>query len=619
MQTIVFNGIIPREGPVELAKGYGVEAVNMYISTERYLHPLRDAAEITDTIFDIYGNTFTSDIVTLIRKGSVWIAWDHYVNVIRDIRKWDSINSFLFVENGKVYRSSDKWVLNKIHPKEIGIDPPRKPLIVQKDASNIVPAGDCPPFCPDGAVQGDARVYTFTYVNDMGEESQAFAYTDPVIIMPGEEGKYKLVDPNTPPPNAVKRNFYRSISTNTQAADNTDEATIFVYVGTNDIGDDFIDKAEPLDLGYELSTTLQRRIPHDVKGAAYIGDNRTVYWTNSNKLYISYPRLPHTIDERLKQEFPAPIIGAYSVVNTREGEHTYDLYVFTEECPYLVSEITSPSNERIMSVNQISINAVPLNPRAVCDIDGNLVYASSRGLISIVNGLPKDISGNFFSKEEWRVLGKDIELAYHEEELLIITPLKRYVMSFSAVYQDKLPSLSTTTITAKHAFGIMGEGLIVTNGNRYFRWNDADHYLTSVWTSARFRTRELWRPNIIKVDAGAPLEYDKHVEDIVILYKKLLEHNKISNVCEFLELYPAYDKYREYLVYINNPIVVKLYREGRLVFEERYIKGSYLRVPRLHRGIYWQVSIMTRYPVYRIMLEKSMIELSDTQQKNEDI
>ena len=55
------------------------------------------------------------------------------------------------------------------------------------------------------------------------------------------------------------------------------------------------------------------------------------------------------------------------------------------------------------------------------------------------------------------------------------------------------------------------------------------------------------------------------------------------------------------------------------MFEAEYLKGDYLRVPRIRRGIYWQVSIETCYPVYRIMLEKSVTELANPQMKNEDI
>lgn len=620
MQTIVFNGLIPKQGPVELDRGFGVEAENMYISTDKFLQPLRDVKEITDTIFDVYGNIFKSNIVTLIKRGDVWIAWDHFVHVIDDIRRWGSLYSFLFLEDGKIYRSSDKWVLQKIPPKQIGIQPPRKALSLQKDTQSIVPMENCPPFCEGGAYQGDARSYTFTYVNDMEEESQAVAFTDPQVIYPNEEGKFKLVDENVPPSNAVKRYIYRSLNTNTQEEDGAEEANLFLFVGSVGINDNsFVDTTDPRDFGHELSTILQHPLPENILGMAYVGDNRNVYWNNDNNLFVTFPRLPHTIEDRLIQVFPSPIVGAYSVVTTREGEHTYDLYVFTNDGPYYVSEITSPSNERIIRVSKVSISDIPVNPRAVCSVDGNLVYVSKRGMVSIDRGIPKDVLDPFFSKEEWRSLVNNVQLAYYENQLLMLTDVKNYVISLSFVYQDKIPSVTTTSLQFKHVFNIVNEGIVGTRNNRYYHWNDADNYLLAKWTSARFRAKELWRPNFIKVDAEAPLEYNRNINAVIKLFYNLLSSKEINNLKDFFGRYPQYLKYRKYLVYSLNPIKIRLFREGEIVFEAEYLKGDYLRVPRIRRGIYWQVSIETCYPVYRIMLEKSVTELANPQMKNEDI
>ena len=75
-------------------------------------------------VVGIDGELFEGTARTLHKAGPVWVGFPEHTFVIPDPSERGGEGAFLFVQDGKLWRSSATWVTSKLGPEPVGIETP---------------------------------------------------------------------------------------------------------------------------------------------------------------------------------------------------------------------------------------------------------------------------------------------------------------------------------------------------------------------------------------------------------------------------------------------------------------------------------------------------------------
>lgn len=316
------------------------------------------------------------------------------------------------------------------------------------------------------------RAYTYTYVNQYGEES---APADPLEIDCAESTAIDLRYPLPPPGYCpiTKLRVYRTAP---------GVASDYLYVGeasVNTTNPSFVDTVRNEALGHTLDTNNYYPPDQSLQGITVMANGIMVGF-KGNEVHFSEPYLPYAWNPSAIKPFPHRVVG----ICPFEG----GLYVTTAAEPYIIQGAAP----EFMTDMRIASTQAGVSKGSICNYNGQVVYASSDGIVQLQGTQTSlDMSFKFFSRHDWysRYGTKlsNMRLDVHDGSLLVWfddgTP------GFLLRFEEENPSLTTMSeaIYASYLHPI-ADALYVSNGNSVFEFRGANTRKSLVWHSKDFIT-----------------------------------------------------------------------------------------------------------------------------------
>lgn len=363
-----FQGEFPRTQPQDLPDSAAQSAVDCDF-TQNTLMGIRDRALVT-------GFTVNNPKSIFVHESAAYsyYAWPRDVDAVRSPVADDAFTRFYWSDGTNFYVSradlgngGEPAANNKYF---VGVPQPSA-------AMTLVALGTASTY-------DESRSYTYTYVNQYGEEGPPAA---PFVIDMTEDQPITL-SYTAPPSGYCPITTVRVYRTATGS-----QGTDYLYVGETAVDastHQFIDTTKSAYLGEALSTRGYYPPPQNLKGICALPSGSLAGFVN-NTVWFSEPYLPYAWKPANTQTLQHNIIGMCS----------YDtgLYVTTMAYPVMISGY-SPDG---MSSQKIPAIQAGVSKGSIVNAGAFVAYASHDGIVT-VRGLSAslDLSFKFFTRDEWR-------------------------------------------------------------------------------------------------------------------------------------------------------------------------------------------------------------------------
>lgn len=556
-------------------------------------------------VVGIDGELFEGEVRTLHKAGPVWVGFPEHTFVAPDPAERGGEGSFLFVQDGRLWRSSATWVMSKLGPEPVGIETPcespQAAVLAGAGVAEHFPLSTCDAMpdpndvsCAPGAHPPEARAYVFTYVTDCDEESAPSTPSEIVDVEPGDN--VMLLDPGTPPANATRRRWYRSVST-------TDGLATWLFVGESGINQPgFVDDVSPLALGDVLDTEGHLPPPPCLEGVALIGDATVVVWAN-NQFWLSEPRLPHAYPPLWRKELPHKILAMVGATAPIESAETWLGYAVTDGRPYLLTGV-SPED---MVPREYEVWEPGASRHCVAVVDGGIVYASTQALIELRGPNAQSVLDPEVMDLQWQDFDPaGLRLAFWNAQLWGFSERAAFRLPGSHYREDRGRYLTTMTSRATAVFSAPDVPLTLAGPKTFVRQVDPAKTQRFRWRTRVFTMPGQWWPAAAKVVADWPRE-SRELKAARQAYA-VWAGRFGGCLHEFLEARPEYARFEPELGSLRRSITVSLYADGQLYYSREVSSSEPFRLPK-RRGIDWQFEVAGDLPVKEIHWETSIQDL----------
>lgn len=363
-----FQGEFPRTQPQDLPNSAAQNAIDCDF-TQNTLQGIKGRALVT-------GFTVTNPKSIFIHESAAYsyFAWDRDVDAVRSPVADDAFTRFYWSDGTNFYVSrADLGAGGEPAANNrylVGVPQPAA-------AMTLVALGTATEYA-------ESRSYTYTYVNQYGEEGPPAA---PFVIDMTEDQPVTL-SYSVPPSGYCPVTTIRVYRTATGS-----QGTDYLYVGEvelNTSSHQFIDTTKSAYLGEALSTRGYYPPPQNLKGICALPSGSLAGFVD-NMVWFSEPYLPYAWKPANTQTLQHNIIGMCS----------YDtgLYVTTMAYPVMISGY-SPDG---MSSQKIPAIQAGVSKGSIVNAGAFVAYASNDGIVT-VRGLNAslDLSFKFFTRDEWR-------------------------------------------------------------------------------------------------------------------------------------------------------------------------------------------------------------------------
>ena len=604
-----FDGIAPKIDGQDLPPNAAVIAENCDLYGGRIdpLPALGDAG----TVVGVDGQLLAGTVRTLHRAGGVWVGFPEDTFVVPDPSERAGEDSFLFVRDGRLWRSSARWVLDGEGPVLVGIAAPnclpQAAVLVGGGTKLEFPALNCDALqpqetdCAEGSDAPEPRAYVMTYVTACFEESAPSLPSAVVDVLDGDA--VILVDPGVPPDNAVARRWYRSITTSEGVA-------TWLFVAETEIGTPaYVDDVPALALGEALPTEDHLPPPQCLAGVAVLGDATVVVWS-SDQFWMSEPRLPHAYPPLWRKRVRFPILAIHGATSIVEGQETYLGYVVTTGTPYFLSGV-GPEN---VAVREYSVWEPGASTHCAAVMEGGLVYASINGLIELNGPEVQSVLDPEVTDIEWQDFDPaGLRLAYYSARLWAFAPRVAFVLPGSRYRQDRGRYLATLTLRADAVFSAPDVPLTVAqsgdNGVRLQQWGLGTGVQRSRWRSRVFTMPGQWWPAAAKVVADFPREPRLLLVARSALVRWEQRHGKDRFDAFLAQLDPDLRRFEPELRAIRPFVTFRLFAEGEEFFSRTVHTSEPFRLPK-RRAIDWQFEVGGNVSIKEVHYETSIQDLT---------
>ena len=599
MRITRFEGLIPKISDKALPDGKGTIAVNMDVYGN-HLRPIKLPRSTGEKLLTPCGDVFTGTPVSIHRAGSILVAWDKLVFTSVDWTRKLGETTFLFVDNGKLYRQSAERILRKDCPIEVGIKRPDKAQVV---AEPVDMAG-CPPTRIDNiCVPIDENCdsvehppvpvsYLFTYINSCGEESAHSKPSEVVDIQWGDAAKVTVTD--EPPHNAVKRRWYRAVTDNEGIAH-------WLKVGETPIEQTtFFDTNCPCDFSCELSTEDHDAPPDCLDGVVAIGDNQVIVWSNKH-FWVSENNFPHAYNINNEYRLRYHIKGMYEVTTTLEGRVHYTVIAITDGLHYTLAT----DNPDTVEITEIQQRYKCLNFNTVCQSESEVVYIAPQGLVSVSMQGENLLTGVLMTENEWQKYDlSNLSISYHDDRLYGFNRQGGFIMQMGADKRRDLEFVEHNVVVDR-GFTDETSHLLVFVGNNIYEWG-AGSVATYDWKSKTEMMAGLWRPTTCKVvspdfDNAVP----KGLEEARIKYLEWTRKFPTADKALFFAHNPEYQQHYSYLVNVRPFVTVVIYADNREYFRRKVSSNKPFYLPRRHKAIDWSIRVIGSIRIDEIHMQGS--------------
>lgn len=386
-----FLGEFPKQHPSKLPNAAAETAKNVSISSGN-LKPFFSLKD--DETLPALPDDAVTKAIHLYRIGNAeyWLQFSDYVNLIRSPIKddlhervyWsgdsrDLAGNVLYSYAPVIYDDGEPYPNNWV---KLGITNPS--YIPTITSSTPVPSGD-------DALQlsTETRVYVYTYVNAIGEES-APSNPSSIVTVPTAGATVvlgnMLTDPGATDLNITKKRIYRSLADSSGAASFRFLAEIDVATIT------YTDLILGTALGEELLTTTW-----DTPRAGMQGLGLTAYgmaYGFSGKIIcLSEPFYVYAWPRNYE------LTTQYDIVAM--GHYESNIIVATTGNPVMVTGI-DPSGG--LAMMELPITESCVSKRSMVSLGYCAIYASPNGLVMASGNGAQLVSEAFFDKDEWNAL-----------------------------------------------------------------------------------------------------------------------------------------------------------------------------------------------------------------------
>lgn len=353
IKLAAFIGEQPRVIPRLMPDNAAQSAVDCRLD-DGGLTPMRRSAQIAP--IDLPGAK------TILRHAGVWRAWENVVHAVQGP-----------VAQDRLYVTGDGAPKLIVGEDEYPLAVPRPPVAL---AATL-----------DGSGSGDAttRLYVYTWVTALGEESEPCPVSNEVEWQPGHA---VVLSGFTSPPSGraiTHQRIYRS-----QTAQS---GTYFYLIAERAATSANFDDTIAVDALQEPLPSAHWNAPPDQLEGLTALPNGMMAGFVGRDLYFCEPWRPHAWPERYILTADAPIVGL--------GAMGTSILVMTEGQPYLVDG-TAPEAMTMLKVEQ---NLPCINRRGIVDLGYAIAYPSHDGLVvARADGGFSLATANIFSPEGWQRL-----------------------------------------------------------------------------------------------------------------------------------------------------------------------------------------------------------------------
>lgn len=383
---------------------------------------------------------------------------------------------------------------------ELGVPKPTLPLTVS-NLNGVVAEEEL----------SETRVYTYTWVNSWGEESEPFSadpmpFTHRVAVSEGQTVRVTM--PTSPPGgpyNITHKRIYRSVAATAGAE--------YLYVGQVAAATaTFDDAVDPLELGESLPSMHWSMPPENLRGLVGLPNGVLAGFVEQD-VYFSEPYRPFAWPLMYQQAVGSLIVGL-GVMDTT-------LVVLTNGKPYFIQGGHPDS----MVMVEADIPQACVSKRSIASMQGAVIYASPDGLVQISPGGSSMITQGLFTREQWQSFQPEKIHAYvHDGKYIAFHDTGGFIVD---------PATGTFTLHELTADGgyadLLTDTLYLTKGRALHKW-DAGTPMTYVWRSKQFTMPQPIGFTCIRVEAEAYPITGRLYRDGVLVHTYSFADNKTQRV-----------------------------------------------------------------------------------------
>jgi hypothetical protein len=333
------------------------------------LEPIRASVSITTTGLAATWKTIYNFLGT-------WIGWDNVVNAVPGPVASDRL---YYTGDGVPKMRVGATIYNLALPYPQSSPGVEAPLVA---ALGGVGAGDI-----------QTRVYVYTYVTSLGEESAPNAVSNSVDWKPGNNVTLSgfLLAPTGR--GVTTQRIYRSQTGSVGTG-------FYLIAERPQSVANYVDTIAVDALQEPLPSGSYNTPPDDLEGLIALPNGMMAAFGGAEppggpkkKLYFSEPYKPHAWPEKYILTVDSGIVGL--------GAMGVSVVVATKAQPYMCAG-TLPE---AMILQKIEQNLPCINPRSIVDLGYAVAYASNEGLVvTRANGEMGLVTGNLFDREDWNKL-----------------------------------------------------------------------------------------------------------------------------------------------------------------------------------------------------------------------
>ena len=604
MRNTSFRGIRPRSMDDTLENNFASYASNCVLY-DGAIRPLR-MPEYVGQAVNTDGLPIQNNLKRIHKAGDVLVGFDYETTVAPDPLERGGRDGFLFVQDGKLMRSSPSWITDHEGAVEVGICPPQVPPQVSATGGKCAPTYDVTmEGCIDELLTLDCQdnksvvSFIYTYVTACYEESAPSYPSEAITIQTDDQ--LSLIASDTPPSNAVARRWYVAIPTGDTTtwflvAETPIEQVLLLYCHTafsfNDI----------------LQTEDYNAPPTCLQGVSIIGDATTLVWQNRD-IWFSEPNQPHAYPARHRQTIEDNIVTIVSLNDQSVGNGVpYLNVILTDGHPYLMrgnllEEVT---------ITRLNRDAPCINPQGVLAYEGNVFYASHDGLYRITDASVYNITTEWFTLAEWeRLRPANMKIGYYNDRLFAFNNVTDGIM-FKYTRENNQHQYDCVYITPWYeAVQCQRGGELYVSGvtGDVYSWEKGHTRLTATWRSKQFTQSGLWKPTSGKVIADVhDFALGEARDAYAIMAHEQEDLKPYYCVDRFLIKHPEYIRYYDYLV--GQVIMFSLYADDKETYSRPVRHQKPFRLKRDRRRIYWSYQVRTQIDIREIHVQTSMDDLS---------
>lgn len=320
------------------------------------LTPVRKSAEVTT--FEL------TDIKTIYKWGSTWLAWDKVVHAVPGP-----------VATDRLYYTGDGAPKMRVGSTVYDLAVPYPTTALTATVT--------------GSGSGDVttRLYAYTWVTQWGEESEPCPISADVNWQAGQTVTLSGFADHTllPARGITKQRIYRSQSSSQSGTD------LFLIEERAATTANYVDTHAPDDFQEAIPSKDYNQPPADLAGLIAMPNGMMVGFSGK-QLCFCEPYKPHAWPEKYR------LTAAFEIVGL--GGYGTTVVAGTKGYPY----VASGNAPEAMVEEKIEVNLPCINGRGLVDLGYSVAYPSNDGLVVVSSGGATVATDSLFTRADWQKL-----------------------------------------------------------------------------------------------------------------------------------------------------------------------------------------------------------------------